>query len=114
MVLPTPKFCPLCKRPITQVYQDVETVSRRGGARTHLRRAYECSACKIRVRIQRIPGKDPKMPQCSARESGGVRCELAEGHEGEHACPKALKAYDKAQAAREKGTIPFTRIVLPR
>jgi hypothetical protein len=28
--------------------------------------------------------------RCPARESGGVQCELAAGHEGEHACPEAI------------------------
>ena len=40
----------------------------------------------------------PKPKRCLAKESGGVRCELPEGHEGDHACPDALAAYLKREA----------------
>lgn len=29
--------------------------------------------------------------RCRARESGGVQCELTEGHDGPHQCPQALR-----------------------
>ncbi len=31
--------------------------------------------------------------RCTARESGGARCELPAGHDGEHACPQALAEF---------------------
>lgn len=32
-------------------------------------------------------------PQCAEADSNGTRCELGEGHEGQHAAPKALERF---------------------
>lgn len=38
--------------------------------------------------------------QCSETDSGGARCELPQGHEGQHACPKAVERH-RAVVQRE-------------
>lgn len=43
--------------------------------------------------------------RCKERESGGYQCELAEGHEDNHSCEKALQAYLKRT---REGALPAT------
>lgn len=47
------------------------------------------------------PEPKPEVPsrnRCKARDSGGVQCELAWGHPGQHACPAALRNFNDARA----------------
>ena len=43
----------------------------------------------------------PSRNRCKARDSGGVQCELAWGHPGQHACPAALRNFNDARALQQ-------------
>lgn len=47
---------------------------------------HECPSCHVK-QVFTIPS------QCMARESGGVQCEFASGHEGGHGCSESIKGF---------------------
>ena len=57
--------------------------------------AAEVEVLKAQIASAKDPIRTATPKSCPARESGGYSCELEEGHEGGHACPKAVARFDE-------------------